>query len=64
VTQLLPAVGSLDAQAQAEPLWIATVMAGEMGDDPAAVAARRRLGPLLAGNRDPFLTALGKRRIQ
>jgi predicted ATPase len=58
IEQLLPTVGSLDAQAQAELLWIATVMAGELGDDPAALAARRRLGPLLAGIRDPFLRAV------
>jgi predicted ATPase len=58
IDQLLPTVGSLDAQAQAELLWIATVMAGELGDDPAALAARRRLGPLLAGIRDPFLRAV------
>ena len=58
IEQLLPTVGSLDVQAQAELLWIATVMAGELGDDPAALAARRSLGPLLAGIQDPFLRAV------
>jgi predicted ATPase len=38
VEQLLPIAGSLDSQARAELLWTATVVAGDMGDDPAALA--------------------------
>ncbi len=58
VNQLLPAVGSLDSQARAELLWTATVLAGDMGDDPAALVARQGLGPLLKEIRDPFLRAV------
>jgi hypothetical protein len=58
VEQLLPGAGALDAQARAELLWSATVLAGDMGDDPAALAARQRLGPLLDGIEDPFLHAV------
>jgi predicted ATPase len=58
VEQLLPLAGSLDSQAHAELLWIATVLAGDMGDDPAALAARQGLGLLLAEIRDPFLRAV------
>jgi predicted ATPase len=58
VDQLLPAVGSLDSQARAELLWIATVLAGDMGDDPAALVARQGLGPLVEEIRDPFLRAV------
>jgi len=57
VNQLLPAVGSLDAQAQAELLWTAAEIASEVGDDTTALAARERLGPLLAAIEDPFLHA-------
>jgi hypothetical protein len=55
VDQLLPAAGSLDLQARAELEWTATVIATEMGDDTAALAARQRLAPLLAEIQDPFL---------
>ena len=58
VDQLVPAAGSLDPQARAELLWTATVLAGDMGDDPAALAARQGLGPLLKEIRDPFLRAV------
>jgi hypothetical protein len=55
--QLLPAAGTLDPQAQAELAWAAAVLAVDTGDDTAALAARRRLAPLLAGISDPFLHA-------
>ena len=58
VDQLVPAAGSLDPQARAELLWTATVLAGDMGDDPAALVARQGLGPLLEEIRDPFLRAV------
>jgi predicted ATPase len=58
VDQLLPVAGSLDSQARAELLWTATVLAGDMGDDPAALAARQGLGSLLEEIRDPFLHAV------
>jgi tetratricopeptide (TPR) repeat protein len=58
VDQLLPLAGALDSQARAELLWTATVLAGDMGDDPAALAARQGLGPLLEEIRDPFLRAV------
>jgi predicted ATPase len=58
IEELRPALGSLDAQGQAELLWTAAVLAGDMGDDPAALAARQSLGPLLDEIADPFLHAL------
>jgi predicted ATPase len=57
VEQLLPALGTLDPQARAELAWAAAVLAGDVGDDVAALAARQRLAPLLAGISDPFLHA-------
>jgi predicted ATPase len=53
--QLLPAAGTLDPQAQAELAWAAAVLAVDVADDAAALAARQRLAPLLAGISDPFL---------
>ena len=58
VDQLLPMAGELDSQARAELLWTATVLAGDLGDDPAALTARQGLGPLLEEIRDPFLRAV------
>ena len=57
VEQLLPADGTLDPQAWAELAWAAAVLAVDTGDDAAALAARERLAPLLAGIEDPFLHA-------
>ena len=58
VEQLLPAAGTLDPQARAELAWAAAVIAVDTGDDTAALAARQRLAPLLAGIQDPFLHAV------
>jgi predicted ATPase len=58
VEELLPLAGSLNSQARAELLWTATVLAGDMGDDPAALAARQDLSPLLDEIEDPFLRAV------
>jgi predicted ATPase/class 3 adenylate cyclase len=58
VEQLLPTADTLDPQARAELLWTAAVTAVEMGDDPAALAARQHLEPLLDQIGDPFLRAL------
>ena len=57
VEQLLPAAGTLDPQARAELAWAAAVLAVDAVDDTAALAARQRLAPLLAGICDPFLHA-------
>ncbi|HXZ77654.1 MAG TPA: hypothetical protein VEH31_43220, partial [Streptosporangiaceae bacterium] len=57
VNQLLPAAGSLDPHTRAELEWAAAAIASEVGDDTAALAARERLGPLLAAIQDPFLHA-------
>jgi len=57
VEQLLPAVGTLDPQPPAELAWAAAVIDVQVGDDAAALAARQRLAPLLAGIGDPFLHA-------
>jgi tetratricopeptide (TPR) repeat protein len=57
VDQLLPAAGTLDPQPRAELAWSAAVTAVSTGDDTAALAARERLAPLLAGISDPFLHA-------
>jgi predicted ATPase len=58
VGQLLPTADTLDPQARAELLWTAAVTAVEVGDDPTALSARQRLGPLLDQVGDPFLRAL------
>jgi predicted ATPase len=60
VEQLLPAAGTLDLQARAELAWAAAVLAVDTGDDAAALAARQRLAPLLAGISDPFLHAVAR----
>jgi hypothetical protein len=60
VDQLLPTVDSLDPQARAELAWTALVTADEVGDDPAVLAARQRLEPLLAGIDEPFLRAVSE----
>jgi predicted ATPase/class 3 adenylate cyclase len=60
VDQLLPAADALDPQARAELAWTALVTADEVGDDQAVLAARQRLGPLLAGIDDPFLQAVSE----
>jgi predicted ATPase len=57
VEQLLPAAGTLNPQASAELAWTATVLAVDIGNDAATLAARQRLAPLLAGISDPFLHA-------
>ncbi|HXZ75555.1 MAG TPA: DUF4062 domain-containing protein [Streptosporangiaceae bacterium] len=56
--QLLPTADTLDPQPRVELLWTAAVTAVEVGDDPAALAARQRLTPLLDQVGDPFLRAL------
>jgi predicted ATPase len=58
--QLLPAADTLDPQARAELAWAAAVLAVDVGDDAAALAARQRLAPLLAGISDPFLHAVAQ----
>ena len=60
VDQLLPATDALDPQARAELAWTALVTDDEVGDDQAVLAARQRLGPLLAGIDDPFLQAVSE----
>jgi tetratricopeptide (TPR) repeat protein len=57
VEQLLPAAATLDPQAGAELAVVAAVIAVDTGSDAAALAARQRLAPLLAGIQDPFLHA-------
>ncbi len=60
VEQLLPGFGTLDQRARAELAWAAAVLAGDIGDDAAALAARQRLAPLLPGIQDPFLHAVAR----
>jgi len=60
VDQLLPADDALDPQARAELAWTALVTEDEVGDDQAVLAARQRLGPLLAGIDDPLLQAVSE----
>jgi predicted ATPase/class 3 adenylate cyclase len=60
IDQLLPATDALDPQARAELAWTALVTADEVGDDQSVLAARQRLGPLLAGIDDPFLQAVSE----
>ncbi len=56
--QLLPAAGTRDPQARAELAWAAAVLAIDVADDAAALAARQRLAPLVSGIFDPFLKAV------
>src|SRR5262249_52763862 len=58
--QLLPAAGTLDPRARAELAWAAAVLAVDVGDDAAALAARPRLAPLLARSSDRFLHAVAR----
>ena len=51
------AAGPLDVQVRAELALVEAVIAVHTGDDTAALAARQRLAPLLAGIGDPFLHA-------
>jgi len=60
VEQLLPADGTLDPQPRVELAWTAAMIAIDTGDDTAALAARQRLAPLLAGISDPFLHAVSQ----
>jgi hypothetical protein len=60
IGQLLPAADSLGAKARAELAWSAAVIANEVGDDPAALAAGQRLAPLLDGIDDPYLRAVSR----
>jgi predicted ATPase/class 3 adenylate cyclase len=60
IDQLRPAADSFDAQARAELEWTATVIAIAAGADAAALAASRRLAPLLEKVQDPFLHAIGR----
>ncbi len=57
VEQFRHAAGPLDVQARAELALVEAVIAVHTGDDTAALAARQRLAPLLAGIGDPFLHA-------
>ena len=57
VEQFRHAAGPLDLQASAELALVEAVIAVHTGDDTAALAARQRLAPLLAGIRNPFLRA-------
>jgi len=60
VKQLLHPAGTLDPQARAELAWAAAVLAVDVADDAAALAARQRLAPLLTGISDPFLHAVAR----
>jgi len=63
VEQLLPAADSLEPQGRAELLWTAAATAEEVGDDAAALAATRRLAPLLEEIADPYLHAVSQLSI-
>jgi hypothetical protein len=56
--RLLPAADLLTAQARVELTWTALVAALDVGDDATALAASRRLGPLLPGIENSFLRAI------
>ena len=60
VMQLPPAADPPAAQARAELAWTALAAALDVGDDAAALAASRRLGPLLPGIENPFLRAVSQ----
>jgi predicted ATPase len=58
IDELVPVAASLDDHAQAELFWSAAVTAVQLGDDKAALSARKRLEPLLGSFDDPFLEAI------
>ncbi|MDE3086834.1 MAG: DUF4062 domain-containing protein [Acidobacteriota bacterium] len=58
VEALEPLAGSLGVRTRAELEWTDLVTACEIGDDTGAMAARRRLTPLLEEVEDPLLAAL------
>ena len=58
VEQFRALPGPLDLQARAELALVEAVIAADIGDDTAALAARQQLAPLLAGIQDPFLRAV------
>ncbi len=60
VDRLRPATVSLSPRARAELEWTALVVALDVGDDEAALAARERLEPLLQQVQDPFLHAVSQ----
>jgi len=57
VDELLPSAPALGPPARAELEWAAMVTANEVGDDAAALAARKRLEALLDAVEDPFMHA-------
>src|SRR5262249_6662468 len=63
VAGLHPGADSREPQAGAELLWTAAVTAEEVGDDEAALAATRRLAPLLERIDDPYLRAVSQLAI-
>jgi predicted ATPase len=63
VKELLPSADSLGPQARAELLWTELAIALEVGDDPAALAAGRRLGPLLPEIDDAYLQGISQLAI-
>ncbi len=60
VDRLRPATVSLSPRARAELEWTALVVALDVGDDEAALAAHERLEPLLQQVQDPFLRAVSQ----
>ena len=52
--------GTLNPQPSAELAWTAAVLAVDIGDDAAALAARQLLASLLAGISDPLLHAVSQ----
>jgi tetratricopeptide (TPR) repeat protein len=60
IDQLQPIADALDPPARAELLLTMMVTAREVGDDAAALAARRRLAPLLEEIADPYLHAVSQ----
>jgi predicted ATPase len=60
IERLMPLADGLDPHDRAELLWVAAMNAMDVGDDEAALAARRDLEPLLDRIADPFLDAMSK----
>jgi predicted ATPase/class 3 adenylate cyclase len=60
VGQLVPTADSLDLQARVELAWTVAATGAEVGDDPAALAARERLAPLLDAIGEPYLRAVSQ----
>ena len=58
ISELMGIADTFDPATQADLLWTAMVLADNVGDDEAAIAAFRRMKPLMEHIDDPYLRAM------